>query len=271
MPKNDSLLHFGFLAASSGGPVDVIYHLTPIMGLTLGIISLIFERLWFTLPNSPYFSTLWGCFVTFAILGFGGIIAFSMVWAEFMLIANTSALTFMVAGTFKEIVTVGAAVIFLHERFTLVNALGLVVLVLGVVLFNYIKYQKLRQGEIKPIIVEDGRHYGRSNGSFTKNRSLEVLVDAGNSSGGGGGAGQSTSGSAMNGNGAGSSSMASSVEMVVSSSGSRPPSPHLSGEANNRLRRIFVLQEDEDGTVGLAQSQPIHRQQSLRSEDREIN
>ena len=40
-----------------------------------------------------------------------------------------------------------AAVIFLGETFTPVNALGLCILILGVALFNYIKYKKLRAGE----------------------------------------------------------------------------------------------------------------------------
>ena len=94
--------------------MDVILQLTPVMSLTLLILSLAVERLWTTLPSSPYFQGAWHTFVTFIIILIGGIIAFSMVWAEYMLIANTSALTFMVAGTFKEIVTVGAAVVFLH-------------------------------------------------------------------------------------------------------------------------------------------------------------
>jgi hypothetical protein len=37
----------------------------------------------------------------------GGVIAFAMVWTEFKVIQETSALTFMIAGTFKEIVTGG--------------------------------------------------------------------------------------------------------------------------------------------------------------------
>lgn len=115
------------------------------MGITLFIISLFFENLWVALPSSPYFASPSHTVVTFLVLFAGGLIAFCMVWAEFALIASTSALTFMVAGTFKEIVTVGAAVIFLHEEFTLINASGLIVLVAGVVLFNYLKYQKLRE------------------------------------------------------------------------------------------------------------------------------
>ena len=41
-----------------------------------------------------------------------------------------------------------AAVIFLGERFTLVNALGLFILICGVALFNVMKYRKLRMGEM---------------------------------------------------------------------------------------------------------------------------
>lgn len=141
-----------------------MFQLTPIMGITLAIISLSFERLWSVLPDSPYFSSPSHTLVTMLILFTGGIIAFCMVWAEFTLISNTSALTFMVAGTFKEIVTVGAAVLFLHERFTLVNAAGLVVLIVGVVLFNYLKYQKLKQGELRPIPMNE-TDFGLGNSS----------------------------------------------------------------------------------------------------------
>lgn len=146
----------------------MLYQLTPVMGVTLLLLSLCYERLWHTLPGSPYFagpwmtllrcaaaaSSFWGRSVqagrpartpalqhlgcrkmptlvsppfncpishpvsilpssrptlpppcSIAIIFGGAVIAFAMVLAEFALIANTSALTFMVAGTFKEIVT----------------------------------------------------------------------------------------------------------------------------------------------------------------------
>lgn len=94
-------------AGGSGGAgaVEVIHQLTPVMGITLGVLSLGFERLWDTLPASPYFATPGHVALSVLIMLFGGLIAYLMVWAEFTLIANTSALTFMVAGTFKEIVT----------------------------------------------------------------------------------------------------------------------------------------------------------------------
>ncbi|KAG7670945.1 hypothetical protein Ndes2437A_g04581 [Nannochloris sp. 'desiccata'] len=285
--------------ASSGGPVEVIYHLTPIMGVTLAIISVSFEKLWVVLPDSPYFSSFGHCLFTTLILAVGGVIAFSMVWAEFMLIANTSALTFLVAGTFKEIVTVGAAVLFLHESFTLVNAMGLVVLIAGVVLFNWLKYNKLKQGAIIPIVVDGSRNHQRpssgsgDSGTFSgeKRRPASVAgvlhYHAENGSNGvgiGGALGGATSsgtvvlehtgeragllprphssGGGLDNGGGGStvsmfhgstavnakSSLSSSIEMAMKTPW--PSSPHTyASEANNRLRRVFVLEESEDGTV----------------------
>lgn len=132
-----------------GGPVEVLYQLTPVMGVTLLATSLGYEKLWATLPASPYFASVGMALLSLLLIFAGAIIAFAMVVAEFALIANTSALTFMVAGTFKEIVTVAAAVLFLGENFTWINGMGLLVLILGVVLFNYLKFQKLRS-ELAP-------------------------------------------------------------------------------------------------------------------------
>ena len=75
------------------------------MSLTAGACSLATEQLWYTLPKSAYFASPSHILVTSLIILFGGAIAFLMVWTEFTVIAETSALTFMVAGTFKEIVT----------------------------------------------------------------------------------------------------------------------------------------------------------------------
>ena len=85
--------------------MEAICQLTPVMGLTMVALSLAHERLWATLPGSPYFQTLDDGALSLGIVLVGAVLAFSMVWAEFQLISNTSALTFMVAGTFKEIFT----------------------------------------------------------------------------------------------------------------------------------------------------------------------
>ena len=76
-----------------------------VMAVTVFVISLAIERLWIILPHSPYFASAHAMLVTAGVMSFGGVIAFLMVWTEFTVIQQTSALTFMVAGTFKELVT----------------------------------------------------------------------------------------------------------------------------------------------------------------------
>lgn len=75
------------------------------MSVTVLLMSLMVEHLWVTLPGSPYFASPAHVALTALILCVGAVLAFMMVWVEFTVIAQTSALTFMVAGTFKEVVT----------------------------------------------------------------------------------------------------------------------------------------------------------------------
>lgn len=75
------------------------------MSLTVLGMSLMVEQLWDSLPGSPYFASPAHVGLTLLILCVGALLAFMMVWVEFTVIAQTSALTFMVAGTFKEVVT----------------------------------------------------------------------------------------------------------------------------------------------------------------------
>lgn len=77
------------------------------MSVTVLLMSLVVEQLWVVLPGSPYFGSAQACGITFLIMVLGGLIAFLMVWVEFKVILETSALTFMVAGVFKELVTGG--------------------------------------------------------------------------------------------------------------------------------------------------------------------
>lgn len=87
-----------------------------VMSITVLTMSLIVERLWVVLPPSPYLDNVSVVLVTTGLMLFGGLIAFAMVVVEFTVIAETSALTFMVAGTFKEFVTGGRSAHALFRR-----------------------------------------------------------------------------------------------------------------------------------------------------------
>lgn len=82
--------------------------LTPLMAGTVLALSAVWEPL-DTLEASPYFSTLGHTLQTLGIILAGAVIAFFMVWAEYSVIKETSALTFMIAGTCKEVFTGGWA------------------------------------------------------------------------------------------------------------------------------------------------------------------
>eukprot|EP00798_Chlamydomonas_sp_ICE-L_P015942 gene15942-22074_t len=131
-----------------GGPLDILETLTPVMAVTMLILSLAWEQLWVTLPTSPYFLTLAHTGITTLIILVGAVMAFLMVWTEYKVIKETSALTFMIAGTCKEVVTVIAAVLVMGDTFGPVNTVGLIIVIFGVVLFNWYKYQKIMHGEI---------------------------------------------------------------------------------------------------------------------------
>jgi solute carrier family 35, member C2 len=83
----------------------VMEKLTPVMTVSVLFVSMFWEQLWVVLPSSPYFNSVHHLMITAALIFAGALIAFLMVWAEFLVIQETSALTFIIAGTLKEVVT----------------------------------------------------------------------------------------------------------------------------------------------------------------------
>ncbi|KAF9681410.1 hypothetical protein SADUNF_Sadunf06G0223000 [Salix dunnii] len=93
----------------------------------------------------------------------------SLVLTEFVLISVTSAVTVTIAGVVKEAVTIlcmlygtlvmlmiclqnfflfiQVAVIYFHDKFTWLKGVGLLIIMVGVGLFNWYKYQKLQKGQ----------------------------------------------------------------------------------------------------------------------------
>ncbi|XP_028778478.1 probable sugar phosphate/phosphate translocator At1g06470 [Neltuma alba] len=77
---------------------------------------------------------------------FGGALAFLMVLTEYILVSVTSAVTVTVAGVVKEAVTILVAVLYFHDEFTWLKGYGLITIMVGVSLFNWYKYWKLKKG-----------------------------------------------------------------------------------------------------------------------------
>ncbi|CAI5963686.1 unnamed protein product [Closterium sp. NIES-64] len=153
-------------------PLLTLAYLAPVMALVCGVFSLLHEP-WSTLTSSPYFDTWQHTLWSFAIMLVGGILAFCMIMAEFLLVLETSAVTFSVAGTVKEAATIlvshtgeggssdaseneekgssGVQMSVSHavfgDRFTRINLVGILIIMLGVSLFNLYKVSRNKARE----------------------------------------------------------------------------------------------------------------------------
>ncbi|KAG6551133.1 hypothetical protein Mapa_007368 [Marchantia paleacea] len=127
-------------------PFAVMSYLTPVMTALSLILSLILEP-WSKFGESHYFDTPRHVMSSCALMLLGGALAFCMVSAEYLLISETSAVALTVAGVVKEVVTILVAVIFLHDEFTVLKGVGLTIIIVGVSLFNWLRYRKLAEGD----------------------------------------------------------------------------------------------------------------------------
>lgn len=76
-----------------------------------------------------------------AILIISGVVAFALNTLTFLLINNTSALTYTVVGNVKVVFSISFSVLLLHNQVGLANALGCIITLAGAAWFSQIKYQ----------------------------------------------------------------------------------------------------------------------------------
>ncbi|KAJ3096971.1 Triose-phosphate Transporter [Phlyctochytrium planicorne] len=120
-------------------PFATSFFLAPVMAVCLGVASLVLEGTPMSLVASIHFSTFSKTLETLGWISVGGIVAFVLVISEFKVISTTSVVTFSIAGIFKEIVTITASAVVFKDRFTPTNILGLVISLIGIALYNYVR------------------------------------------------------------------------------------------------------------------------------------
>ena len=122
-------------------PASTIYWLAPVMGLTLGVISLIVDG-WLNVFRMPFFDGFWTSVETMLFLSAPGAIAFCMVLSEFYIIQRTGVIPMSIAGIFKEVSTISISAWVFGDELTPLNIVGVAITVSGIMLFTYHKYQK---------------------------------------------------------------------------------------------------------------------------------
>ncbi|XP_039138669.1 probable sugar phosphate/phosphate translocator At1g06470 [Dioscorea cayenensis subsp. rotundata] len=125
-------------------PIRLMGNVTPLMAAMTLVLSLMVEP-WHDLKISHYFNSSWHIIQSSLLMLLGGMLAFFMVLTEYMLVSMTSSVTVTIAGVVKEAVTILVAVLYFHDKFTWLKGLGLLIIMVGVSLFNWYKYLKLKR------------------------------------------------------------------------------------------------------------------------------
>ncbi|PSR84406.1 hypothetical protein PHLCEN_2v5443 [Hermanssonia centrifuga] len=122
-------------------PVSTIFWLSPIMGLSVAIISAILDR-WSELVGSRFFDSAGASFKTCFLLTIPGALAFCMILSEYSIIQRAGVIPMSIAGIAKEVSTITLAAWFFGDELTPLNITGVAITTCGIVLFTYHKYRK---------------------------------------------------------------------------------------------------------------------------------
>ena len=152
-------------------PIDLVYHVQPIMIICLLPFAVAFEGTRISSSISVFRFQDFSVFVnTLTLIGFGGLIAFCMEVAEFLLVSYTSGLTLSVAGIVKEVISLTMAIIIEQSDVSVVNMIGLVICMSGITLHVIRKVTTVE----RPPSSASGR-FLRNDGS--SNNRLPLLSD----------------------------------------------------------------------------------------------
>eukprot|EP00958_Prasinococcus_capsulatus_P010125 scaffold990_cov393-Prasinococcus_capsulatus_cf.AAC.25 len=122
-------------------PITLVYAVMPQMSVFLFVLSLIFERPWVTLPESPYFASGLSILVTLILVSVGSVLAFGLVNIEYKIVKEFSALTLSIAGQVKEAFTILCSVLIFGDPLSAANVIGLGVVMIGVLLYRKAKIE----------------------------------------------------------------------------------------------------------------------------------
>merc|ERR1711971_13439 len=157
-------------------PIDLVYHVQPLMILCLLPFAVAFEGTRISASISVFrFQEISVFLETLGLIGVGGMIAFCMEVAEFLLVSYTSGLTLSVAGIVKEVISLTMAIIIEESDVSVINMMGLVICMSGITLHVVRKATQVD----RPDKSGTGRFLRREGSS---NNTLPLLSDSGSDS-----------------------------------------------------------------------------------------
>ncbi|KAF8879241.1 triose-phosphate transporter family-domain-containing protein [Infundibulicybe gibba] len=142
-------------------PAATVYWLAPAMGLTLAIVSIIFEG-WVKV-----FSRTDKTIATLFFLIFPGILSFGVIMSEFYILQRAGVVAMSITGVAKEVTTILMAAWYFGDNLNLLNITGVSITICGIGLFTFYKYRESMESAVpldahgNPIILDsdnDDRH-----------------------------------------------------------------------------------------------------------------
>jgi solute carrier family 35 protein C2 len=130
--------------AATSNPFSSIFFLTPVMFVILFSLAIPVEGFGPLWEGLGHLSDAYGAILSPFLMMLPGCIAFLMTASEFALLQRTSVVTLSIAGIFKEVVTISAASFVFDDVLTPINLVGLVVTLIAIIAYNYIKIMKMR-------------------------------------------------------------------------------------------------------------------------------
>ncbi|KAI5307939.1 Triose-phosphate Transporter [Ascosphaera atra] len=130
---------------ATSNPFATLFLLTPIMFVTLILISFVVEGPFNVFHGLRDLINATGLLNSIGLLVFPGVLAFCMIASEFSLLRRSSVVTLSICGIFKEVVTITVAGVIFDDTLTTVNTAGLAVTIGSIASYNYIKIARMRR------------------------------------------------------------------------------------------------------------------------------
>lgn len=144
---------------ATSNPFATMFFIAPIMFVTLFFIACISETPSAVITGIFLLVRDHGVAKALLLLIVPGCIAFCMIASEFTLLQRTSVVTLSICGIFKEVVTISAAGIIFHDELSVVNISGLIVTIISIGCYNYLKVMKMREDAREQLKKKDVQEY----------------------------------------------------------------------------------------------------------------
>ncbi|KAM3720514.1 Solute carrier family 35 member [Dirofilaria immitis] len=120
-------------------PLDMVAYVQPWMVLAILPLFFVYEGSQFSFDKVTHYLNDHAPYYVLFFISFGGLLAFAMEMAEYLLLVYTSGITLNIFGIIKEVVTLSLAHFINGDYFSLVNTVGLLLCFGGMLLHAFSK------------------------------------------------------------------------------------------------------------------------------------